>query len=284
MPRFKHILFPVDFSERCRAVLPFVESMVLRYNAKLTLMHVVRIPAVTYGVNAVYPAVFDVRTIKEHACHELDVFLDSRMPGIAVERIVEEADPATYIATYAGANGVDLILMPTHGYGKFRRRVLGSVSAKVLHDVQCAVWTATHAEDPNLLTHVNCKSVLCALDLSSGSAAMLAYASELAHDYKAKLRLVHAVYEGTSQPEMDFSDFLKQVARENLAKLQRQVGTNFEVCLESGAVSRVIRAAALHHEADLVIIGRGTLGEAFGRLRTNAYKIIRDSPCPVLSV
>jgi hypothetical protein len=32
------------------------------------------------------------------------------------------------------------------------------------------------------------------------------------------------------------------------------------------------------------VIRQGTIHEAFGRLRTNAYNIIRDSPCPVLSV
>jgi nucleotide-binding universal stress UspA family protein len=39
----------------------------------------------------------------------------------------------------------------------------------------------------------------------------------------------------------------------------------------------------LHHNADLVVIGRGKLQEALGRLRTNAYAIIRQSPCPVVS-
>jgi nucleotide-binding universal stress UspA family protein len=66
--------------------------------------------------------------------------------------------------------------------------------------------------------------------------------------------------------------------------LQRDAGTNFEVCLEGGSAAHVIRAAAFHHEADLVVIGRGSIHETFGRLRTNAYNIIRDSPCPVLSV
>jgi hypothetical protein len=45
-----------------------------------------------------------------------------------------------------------------------------------------------------------------------------------------------------------------------------------------------VRGAAEHHEADLVIIGRGKLLSTFGRLRTHAYAIIRDSPCPVLSL
>jgi hypothetical protein len=33
-----------------------------------------------------------------------------------------------------------------------------------------------------------------------------------------------------------------------------------------------------------VIIGRGSAAGDFGRLRTNSYAIIRQSPCPVVSV
>ena len=36
--------------------------------------------------------------------------------------------------------------------------------------------------------------------------------------------------------------------------------------------------------ADLVIIGRGVMQETLGRLRTNVYAIIREAPCPVISV
>src|SRR5437667_3238764 len=68
----------------------------------------------------------------------------------------------------------------------------------------------------------------------------------------------------------EFSRFLLQASREELMELQKQAGTNFELCLDGGGVSTVVRAAALHHDADLVVIGRGTLQETFGRLRTNA--------------
>jgi hypothetical protein len=37
-------------------------------------------------------------------------------------------------------------------------------------------------------------------------------------------------------------------------------------------------------QADVVIIGRGHVKEPLGRLRTNSYAIIRESPCPVISV
>jgi nucleotide-binding universal stress UspA family protein len=57
-----------------------------------------------------------------------------------------------------------------------------------------------------------------------------------------------------------------------------------QLCLGAGEVSHVVRQAALHHGADLVVIGRGHATRTLGRLRTNVYSIIRESPCPVISV
>jgi hypothetical protein len=45
-----------------------------------------------------------------------------------------------------------------------------------------------------------------------------------------------------------------------------------------------VRQAALDRHADLVVIGRGVMHSTFGRLRTQSYDIIRQSPCPVLSL
>jgi nucleotide-binding universal stress UspA family protein len=45
-----------------------------------------------------------------------------------------------------------------------------------------------------------------------------------------------------------------------------------------------VAAVAEEDQADLVLIGRGTLPRFAGRLRSNVYAIVRDSPCPVLSI
>jgi nucleotide-binding universal stress UspA family protein len=37
-------------------------------------------------------------------------------------------------------------------------------------------------------------------------------------------------------------------------------------------------------QADALVIGRGSAAGLFGRLRSNAYAIIRQAPCPVVSV
>jgi hypothetical protein len=51
-----------------------------------------------------------------------------------------------------------------------------------------------------------------------------------------------------------------------------------------GRVGRAVHQAAIGHNADLVVIGRGVIQKKLGRLRSDAYSIIRDAPCPVISI
>jgi hypothetical protein len=34
----------------------------------------------------------------------------------------------------------------------------------------------------------------------------------------------------------------------------------------------------------LIVIGRGVMQKTLGRLRSSAYSIIREAPCPVISI
>lgn len=289
---FHNILFPIDFSDRCRAVRPFIKSFAERFEAKLTLMHVIQIPAVCYaGIEGGYPVVCDVPTMEESAKQEMQAFFESPCGFAAharVEYVVQVGDPAGEIIKYAEKHPVDLIMMPTHGYGKFRRLLLGSVATKVLHDARCPVWTAAHTQDPDLPKHLGCENILGAVDLTPASVDLIRRYAVLAKTFNAKLRLVHAVQGATPDPyyglDQGFPSFLIQAAREELARLQSQAGTNLEVCIEGGPVSKIVSAAALHHDGDLVLVGRGAITESFGQLRSNTYSIIRDAPCPVLSI
>jgi len=65
------------------------------------------------------------------------------------------------------------------------------------------------------------------------------------------------------------------------------VGDVYEKDLDvakSGEPAQVIAEAAQRLNADVLVIGRGSAAGALGRLRANAYSIIRQSPCPVVSV
>ena len=281
MKTFSHILFPVDLSPRSEAARPVVESWARRFNAKVTLLHTVQIPISSYGGPDGYPIVVDIPGILAGAQARLERFHFDGTPVVSV------GDPAFEIAQYAEKNGVDLIMMPTHGYGTFRSLLLGSTAAKVLHDAHCPVWTSAHIEAIPVEARTEIHNVLCAIELGVDTAELIRSAQELAQVWKAKLRLVHAVPVDEVRPEKymegDLNAALIKSAKEEIAGLQQDAGTDLEVTVEAGKASHVVRDAALKCAADLVVTGRGKLHDTFGGLRTDTYAIIRDSPCPVLS-
>jgi nucleotide-binding universal stress UspA family protein len=77
---------------------------------------------------------------------------------------------------------------------------------------------------------------------------------------------------------------VRDSAHQELEQLRRESGAPAELLIEPGEPAQVISEAARRLSADAVVMGRGSAAGAFGRLRTNAYAIIRESPCPVFSV
>jgi nucleotide-binding universal stress UspA family protein len=287
MKAFQKILFPIDMSDSCSAAAPFVETLAKKFNAELTLLHVLEMPPgyVTdwYG----YMALVDTDAIRNARQAEVDQCLKDKFEGLNVRRVMLEGDAAREITDYAQEQGADLIMMPTHGYGIFRSLLLGSVTAKVLHDAACPVWTGVHVEETPSAS-AKFANIMCAVDLTEKSIPTMQLASKLAQDFKAKLWLVHAVPGAETRPEKyfdaDLQAFLQDEARKALTKMQQDAGIVAQLCLGAGEVPHVVRDAASHHNADLLVIGRGHATRTLGRLRTNVYSIIRQSPCPVISV
>lgn len=288
MASFKHILFPVDFSEQNCHIAPYVACMARRYNARVTLLHAMDIPMGAYPAWPVYGVALDLKGLEDDSRKRLESFQLSDFEDVSTTRLVMEGDPAWRIADYAEKENADLIMMPTHGYGPFRQFLLGSVTAKVLHDVKCPVWTSAHTREAPAPPS-GYKNVLCAVDLSEKSLPLLRWASLFACEQGATLKLLHAVSGATAPAGFDiegarFRSALHDLARQDLANLQKEAGTSVESVVKCGEVADVVRQAAEENSADLVVIGRGAMSKLFGRMRTNVYSIIRDTQCPVISV
>ncbi len=289
MPKINHILFPMDFSERCFSAVPFVESLASRYCARVTLLSVVQpFYYSAMGDPAGESVLVDTEELLRGLTTELDTALTQKFLGLSVSRVAELGDPAQVIAAFACLHGVDLIMMPTHGHGPFRRLLLGSVAARVLHDAKCAVWSAAHVAELPCHNDVVCQNILCAVDGTPSSVSVLKWASDFSADAGAALRVVHVIpgMEGSLSRQIDaeFEAEMRNEAFRTIEQLQVSAGVRAPVSIAAGNVTDCVREAAFQYGADLVVIGRGVLEEKFGRLRTHAHGIIRQSPCPVLSV
>ena len=129
--------------------------------------------------------------------------------------------------------------------------------------------------------------VLCALDLGPQSSKTLSWAWELTRELGGELTIVHGV-PGIPGRHSEFFGNWEAIqesrAREEIQKLQSALGVPAQVCIEVGECPAVISQAAGRLKSDLLVIGRGVASGVLGRLRTYSYAIIRQSPCPVVSV
>ncbi len=203
-------------------------------------------------------------------------------------RICRIGDPAEEIVKLVRSWAPDLVMVPTQGLGLFRPSLLGSVTAKVLHDIDCPVWTAVHAERTPPLEKIRLSKVLCAVDLGTRSAHILEWAASLANQHELDLGIVHAapILEPSRGRKLDhdLTDSLVVQAQAQLARLQATVGTRATVFVNAGQPNNVVECAARKFGADLLIIGRHSGDGQDGHLRQNAYCIIRESRCPVISI
>jgi nucleotide-binding universal stress UspA family protein len=289
------ILLPMVFSQRCRGAARYAEALARHFQAELVLLHVVTPPYSLYagaGEASAYCDSSAADLVAERLAQsrtELDIFLADAPRDLRVRGVVLEGDPACKIVEYAHAEKFDLIVMPTHGYGPFRRFLLGSVTAKVLHDAECPVWTGPHMEEAPAWESITLRKVACALDLGPQSRVVLAWGGGIAQEFCANLAVLHAIPAATVGLGSYYFDphwrlQLEKAAQEQIAHLEENLQMHGEVHIEFGDVPTAVSNAARYLQVDLLVIGRSHGAGVFGRLQANAYAILRESSCPVVSI
>jgi nucleotide-binding universal stress UspA family protein len=281
----KTILFPVDFSPSCVAMAPFVKRRAAIFSAQVTLLHVVELRASGFELY-VRPLREVEEDLEEADRLRLNSFLQSDFSAVEHPRLLVAGDPATRIAEVAREGRFDIIMMPTHA-GTFRRMLLGSTTAKVLNDADCPVLTTQHAETivPRPLEH---REYACAIGLDAESERVLRYANQTASSAHGNLRLIHAIpsAEPGAVVQFDLEERVqtaeRQAALRRIDELQRRAGSCAPVHVVAGPVKEALTETARRLQADVLLIGRGA--QAGVRLRDLTYAVVRDAPCPVLSV
>ena len=287
------ILVPVDFSERSTAAAEHAVAMADRFRSQLIFLHVLAPGPYEYGgfEGGYYPAgVWPSESdIEAEFRRQLEALVEKVAPGRGVEKLLLKGNAARRIEEAVKQKKVDMVIVPTHGYGPFRRFILGSVAAKLLHDISCPVLTGAHVPEIPA-TAEPYRRVACAVDLREHSETVLRWAWEFSQRWEADLTVIHAApsleitmrYGEVIPPES--RQLLIQAAKEGLGKLIREVGCKAEAHVDSADVTYYVPQVEKETRADILVIGRHREVGLLGRLGAHAYALIRESPCPVISI
>jgi nucleotide-binding universal stress UspA family protein len=141
---YKKILVPLDGSELAECSLNHIKSLFKDGSAgEVILLNavVVDLPwkelSRSEGDNS---PVFDYAAFVDAFMEKAKKYLAKvqtrlRSEGLTIKtETIESNAPSHTITDYARQNGVDLIVIATHGYTGMKKMLLGSVASKVLHE------------------------------------------------------------------------------------------------------------------------------------------------------
>lgn len=138
---FKKVLVPLDGSELAECALPFVKDMV----KEGSIGQVILLRSVNVDFRMGAPGNFDINAMRENIFNESGRYLAEVQAKLVSEGITVQTEslegnrPADVISNYVQKNGVDMIVIATHGYTGLKKLMLGSVALGVLHESRVPV-------------------------------------------------------------------------------------------------------------------------------------------------
>jgi len=297
MAGFERILCAVDKSDFSVRALQYAVALQQSHRAGLTVL-MVRPRLVPPALWTEYPVAAALAPMDpEIEEAELRAFIQNSVGASLARVIVREGVIVPEIIAAAHDLDIDLLVMGTHGSGRFDRWLLGSVAENVLRHASCPVLTVPpRAAEPPEAPAAPFKSILCAIDFSRDSKRALTFAHGLVQAAAGRLVVVHALEHLSGEsPALaahfnvaDFRRTLEGVARQRLEDLlPSDVANDCETRLvvANGKASREVLRVAAAEEADLIVLGvhgRNALDLAlFG---STTRHVLHRAAVPVLTV
>ncbi|MDA8161583.1 MAG: universal stress protein [Desulfobacteraceae bacterium] len=143
MVEVKKILFPIDFTESAKKVLPYVKYFAKSFGASVTLIHVVRGPEEFTGFEfgSAWWSNFE-KEVMDGARTAMEHFIADELSDFkGVDYMVLMGDMVDEINKFAEQKKIDLIIMGTHGRKGLEKVMFGSVAEGVVKRASCPVLT-----------------------------------------------------------------------------------------------------------------------------------------------
>jgi nucleotide-binding universal stress UspA family protein len=194
-------------------------------------------------------------------------------------------------------NGIDLIVVGTHGRTGLGRLLLGSVAEDILRHAPCPVLTVGpkvrgraklpefHGEGRELApAELELRRIVYATNFTPSSLTVAPVAIGLAGQFEARLTLMHVV------EDYAVLDARLGLIEDGIRQLQGLVPKDAalayvpEAVIEFGSAWQCILNTAADRDADLIVLGARPADTATHLPWTTVHRVVAQAICPVLTV
>jgi nucleotide-binding universal stress UspA family protein len=280
------IMVTTDFSQVSDGALDYAIALARRYDARIYLAHVITPDPFQFAEPQLAQATYEkVRQAAEEGI--TDILISGKLRGVPHEVLLEEGNVWPSLEKLIVQNEIDLVVVGTHGRGKFQKLLIGSVAEEIFRKADCAVLTVGPAVKEGTPKEVELNHILFATDFGPGAEKAAAYAFSLAQEHDATLTLLHVIESAAAYTE-------ESVARQreiNVTRMRQLMPPGSENWCKPefratfGAAVEEILIAARESKADLIVMGAKARESLAGHAPlTIAYNVVTKATCPVLTV
>jgi len=283
---FRRILVATDFSEGASGALEYALTVARGFNSKLYLVHV--IPSQVFHFVSPESSADAIQKAKVFASGELRRWIDARaMSDVEHEELLIEGQVWPVLQELIESHDIDLLAIGTHGRTSQKKLLLGAVAEEVFRLAECPILSMGPEVQLQAGRRKELQRLLYATNFKPHAerAASLAFALERAHH--AKLTVLH-VAEEAGGPALSGREIVRDFLVKRLKKVMPAAckdvcETEFQV--RFGEAAEEILRTATEQDADLLVLGlRGGRGLAGQLPSATAYELVRQAPCPVLTL
>ncbi|MEP6708061.1 MAG: universal stress protein [Pyrinomonadaceae bacterium] len=301
MSSFRNILFPTDFTSHARSAMKYAAAFARAGSGRVILFSVQagKVPANLMTMPAHVLEEEENQWLRQLRDEVKRMLSDPLFKGLEVEPVIVEGEPAPEIARAVRDYDIDLVTIVTHGRKGLSRALWGSTAEEVIAEAASPVLTLRppqhdFVEYRESHTEIRLNRILLATNFRPSSIAATQVARELAASTGAELHAVYVIGDYFEQISVMFPEGghsalsqMRAQVKERMASFSRE-GRNKTVAhiTEGRPYAEIVRVAA-ETEADLIVIGTSVHASVFGGapvLGPEIERVVRNSPCPVLSV
>ena len=216
-----------------------------------------------------------------------DILVSGKLRGVPHEVLLKEGQVWPVLAKLIQKYEIDLVVTATHGRGKVKKVLIGSVAEEIFRQADCAVMTVGPRVKDEPGREAELRNILFATDFGQGAGKAAAYAFSLAQEHGARITMLHVIQEATAFTEESVRR-QREFNIENLRRLAPEGAENWCNPLfraTFGEVVEEITTMARETSADLIVMGAKGRKSLAGHVpATIAYSVVIKARCPVLTV
>ncbi len=283
--QLRRILVATDFSDWARAALDCAMGIAKRFQSKVYLVHVIPAGVLQYVSPERSEEV--IRQAKSYAAQEIQRLVkESGYEGLVQPGILCGGGVWTLLQEFVKTQAIDLLVLGTHGRTRAQKQLLGPIAEEIFRLASCPILTVGSQVGKSAMGRVEVRRILYATNFKPHAERAAPFAHSLEREHHAQLTVLHVVEESQVSAmggQAIVSEFMIKRMRKGLpGECGGKCKPEFQV--RFGDAGEQILEAARELQSDLMILGlragKFTTGELPSAV---AYKLVCQSPCPVLT-